>query len=205
MAATGRALDWLRDDVLGGRWSTAELLEAAAAIPPGADGLVFLPYLAGERSPIWDAEARGAFVGLTLIHGHGHLARSVLEAAAFAIRHVAEPIAAAGYDARELRVCGANARGDTWNRIKADALGVPVAVPAEIDTAMLGSAILGVVGIGAAADLPSAIAGMVRFTARLEPDPGTRAVYDERYATYRSLYPALRDAMHALGRPPGAP
>jgi len=204
MAATGRALDWLRDDVLGGGSSTAELLEAAAAVPAGADGLLFLPYLAGERSPIWDADARGAFVGLTLEHGRGHLARAVLEAAAFAIRHVAEPIEAAGYVARELRVCGANARGDTWNRIKADVLGVPVAVPAEVDTAMLGSAIVGAVGIGAAPDLPSAIEGMVRFAARLEPDPATRAVYDERYAVYRSLYPALREAMHALGRQPGA-
>jgi len=201
MAATGRALDWLRDDVLGGTWSTSELLDAAAAVEPGADGLVFLPYLAGERSPIWDADARGAFVGLTLVHGRGHLARAVLEAAAFAIRHVAEPIATAGHQATELRVCGANARGDTWNRIKADVLGVPVAVPEETDTAMLGSAILGATGIGAATDLPTAIGGMVRFSARLEPDPGTGAVYDERYAVYTSLYPVLRDAMHALNRP----
>ena len=90
MAATGRALDWFRDDILGGRVTTERLLEEAATTPPGADGLVFLPYLAGERSPIWDPTATGAFAGLTLAHGRGHLARAILEASALAIRHVAD-------------------------------------------------------------------------------------------------------------------
>ena len=96
MAATGRALDWFRDDVVGGGVTTERLLEEAGTTPPGADGVVFLPYLAGERSPIWDPTATGAFVGLTLAHGRGHLARAILEASALAIRHVAEPMLAAG-------------------------------------------------------------------------------------------------------------
>ncbi|HYM84908.1 MAG TPA: FGGY-family carbohydrate kinase, partial [Candidatus Dormibacteraeota bacterium] len=110
MAATGRALDWLRDDVLGGAFSTEGLLEAAAATPAGANGLVFLPYLAGERSPIWDPSARGVFAGLTLRHGRGHLVRAVLEGAAFALRDVATPIKAAGLGIERLRVCGGPAR-----------------------------------------------------------------------------------------------
>ena len=96
MAATGRALDWYRDDVLGGTISTETLLGEAAATPPGADGLVFLPYLAGERSPIWDPEARGVLAGLTLGHGRGHIARAIVEASALAIRHVAAPMLTAG-------------------------------------------------------------------------------------------------------------
>ena len=125
MAATGRAVDWFRVDVLGGgpRRPTT-LIEEAAAIPPGADGVVFLPYLAGERSPLWDPTARGAFVGLTLDHGRGHLTRAILEASAFAIRHVAEPILAAGADVRAMRVCGGPARSETWNQIKADVTGL---------------------------------------------------------------------------------
>ncbi len=205
MAATGRALDWLRLDVLAGAFTTEELLSAAAATPPGAEGLVFLPYLAGERSPIWDAEARGVFAGLTLRHHRGHLTRAVLEGAAFALRDVAEPIVSAGYPIDHLRVCGGPARGETWNRIKADVLGVPVEVPEVTDTAMLGAAVLGSVAIGAAEDVPSAIGSMVRVERRIEPDPGTRATYDALFGAYHDLYPALKPIMHALGRLETAP
>ena len=86
MATTGRALDWYRDGILGDTITTDSLLAEAAATPPGADGLVFLPYLAGERSPLWDPTARGAFVGLGLGHRRAHLSRAILEASAFAIR-----------------------------------------------------------------------------------------------------------------------
>ncbi len=91
MAATGRSLDWFRDAILGGTISIDALLAEAEATPPGADGLVFLPYLAGERSPIWDPEARGVLAGLSLAHGRGHVARAVVEASALAIRHVSSP------------------------------------------------------------------------------------------------------------------
>ena len=143
MAATGRALDWYRDSILGDTISTDALLAEAAATPPGADGLVFLPYLAGERSPIWDPEARGVLAGLTLSHGRGHIARAILEASALAIRHVAAPMLAAGVEVREMRVCGGPAQSEVWNQIKADVTGFTVAVPAVLETAVLGSAILG--------------------------------------------------------------
>ncbi|MFL5679696.1 MAG: FGGY-family carbohydrate kinase [Chloroflexota bacterium] len=191
MAATGRALDWFRDDVLGGTTTTEQLIDEAAAVEPGADGLVFLPYLAGERSPLWDPAARGAFVGLTLRHGRGHMARAILEAAALAIRHVAEPILAAGVRVDEVRVCGGPAQSETWNRIKADVTGFTIAVPHVLETAVVGSAIVGAVGIGAFDDLPSAIREMTRIERVIEPRPDLRERYEALYHVYTSIHPAI--------------
>ena len=199
MAATGRALDWFRDGVVGGGVTTEQLLEEAGTTPPGADGLVFLPYLAGERSPIWDPGATGAFVGLTLVHGRAHLARAILEASALAIRHVAEPMLAAGVTVAAMRVCGGPARSETWNQIKADVTGFPVLVPAVLETAVLGSAMLGAVAIGACPDVPAAERSMTRIERRLEPRREYRVVYDRAFEVYRGLYPALRPLLAAPG------
>ena len=199
MAATGRALDWFRDSVAGGGISTEELLEEAATTPPGADGVVFLPYLAGERSPIWDPTATGAFVGLTLAHGRGHLARAILEASALAIRHVAEPMLDAGVRVNAMRACGGPARSETWNQIKADVTGFPVLVPSVLETAVLGSAMLGAVAIGACPDVRGAVRSMTRIERRLEPRPEVRPTYDRAYQTYSALYPALRPVLQGAG------
>lgn len=205
MAATGKALDWLACDVLGESRAAAAVIDEAARIAPGAAGLVFLPYLAGERSPIWDPDARGAFVGLTLDHGRAHLARAVMEATAYAIRHVAEPILAAGVRVDVMRVAGAPARSEAWNQLKADITGFPVEVPAVLETAIVGSAILAATGVGVFASVPSAIRAMTRVERRLEPDPSNRVVYERTYAAYRALYPALRPVLAGLaGRQAGA-
>jgi len=198
MAATGRALDWYRLDVLGGSIGTEALIEEAAAVRPGADGAVFLPYLAGERSPLWDPTARAAFVGLTLGHHRGHLTRAILEASAYAIRHVAEGIVAAGAEVRTMRVCGGPARSETWNRIKADVTGFVVEVPAVLETAVEGAAILGATAVGAWPDVSNAIRGMTRVARRIEPDPATRAVYDATYVAYRALHPAIAPIIRDL-------
>jgi xylulokinase len=197
MAATGRAIDWFRD-IVGTADSTDSLLEEAATTPPGADGALFLPYLAGERSPLWDPTARGAFVGLTLGHGRGHLARAILEAAAFAIRHVAEPILAAGITVREMRVCGGPARRESWNQIKADVTGFPVEVPRVLETAVVGAAVLGAVGMGAYPDVPAGIRGMTGVSRRLEPNPAHRDLYDTAYAAYVRLHPAIAPIVRSL-------
>ena len=161
---------------------------------------MFLPYLAGERAPVFDEQARGAFVGLTLGHGRADLARAVLEAAAFSLRHVAEPLVEAGAPLRELRLAGRPSHDDTWARIKADVLGVPVAIPAIESTAVLGAAILAAAGSGLHPDLEAGGDGDDgRRPAGSSPIPSVRAVYDARFAVYRSLYPALAPAMHALG------
>lgn len=198
MAATGAAIDWLRGPVLRDRLTTDELFLAAAATEPGAEGLLFLPYLAGERAPVFDEQARGAFVGLTLAHGHGHLARAVLEGAALALRHVAEPLAAAGAPVRELRLAGRSSPGDLWARIKADVLGVPVAIPSIADTAVLGAAILAAVGVGAVPDLASGIARMTAVARRIAPDPAAHERYDGLFGIYRDLYPVLQPSFGAI-------
>jgi xylulokinase len=198
MAATGRALDWYRLDVLGGGVTTERLIEEAGTIAPGADGVVFLPYLAGERSPLWDPAARGAFAGLGLGHGRAHLTRAILEASAFAIRHVAESILAAGAEVRTMRVCGGPARSETWNQIKADVTGFTVEVPAVLETAVAGAAMVGATAVGAWPDLPAAIRGMTRITRRLEPQSGSRDHYDATYDAYRRLHPAIAPIIRDL-------
>ena len=198
MAATGRALDWFRVDVLGGGVPIDALLEEAGGTPPGADGVLFLPYLAGERSPLWDPAARGAFVGLSFQHGRGHLVRAIVEASALAIRHVADGILAAGADVRSMRVCGGPARSELWNQVKADVTGFEVEVPAVLETAVAGSAILAATGIGAWPDLLSAIQGMTRVQRRLSPRPELRARYDRTFDAYRRLHPAISPIVRDL-------
>jgi xylulokinase len=203
MAATGRALDWFRIDVLGGGVPIDALLDEAGRTPAGADGVIFLPYLAGERSPLWDPTARGAFVGLSLQHGRGHLVRAIVEASALAIRHVADGILAAGAEVTSMRVCGGPARSELWNQVKADVTGFEVEVPAVLETAVAGSAILAATGIGAWPDLLSAIQGMTRVQRRLSPSPELRARYDRTFDAYRRLHPAIapivRDLAEAAG------
>ncbi|MFL5769835.1 MAG: FGGY-family carbohydrate kinase, partial [Chloroflexota bacterium] len=198
MAATGRAIDWFRTQVVAGVDSTEVLLEEAAATPPGADGVLFLPYLAGERSPIWDPSARGAFVGLTLGHGRAHLTRAILEASALAIRHVAEPILAAGVSVEEMRVGGGPARSETWNQIKADVTGFPVAVPAVLETAVVGAAVLAAAGVGAYPDITAAIRGMTGVERLLEPRADLRDLYDAAFDAYVRLHPAIAPVLAGL-------
>lgn len=196
MAALGASVDWVRTELLGGTWTRDELFEAAATVAPGAGGLVFLPYLAGERAPVFDERARGVLFGLTLAHGPADIARAALEGAAYAVRDVAEPLAAAGAPVHELRPAGKPVPGDLWARIKADVLGVPVAITVVGETAVMGAAILAAVGGGAFATLEEGVASMTSVARRLEPDPVAHARYDEAFATYRALYPALRPLFH---------
>jgi xylulokinase len=204
MAATGASLDWLVGSVLGGRWSIDALLAEAAAAAPGSGGLVFLPYLAGERAPIFDESARGAFVGLTLAHGRGHLVRAVLEGAAYAARHVAEPILAAGVEVTEMRLAGGPSRSELWARIKADVTGFPVAIPRVAETAVLGAAILAATGAGLVPDLEAGVRRMTAVERRIGPDPAVAARYAALYGVYRSLYPALAPAFAELARSDGS-
>ena len=199
MAGTGKALDWFVAGALGGAVSLATLLDEAAPVPPGAEGLVFLPYLAGERWPLHDPAARGAFVGLTLHHGRGHLARAVLEAAAFAVRHVARPVRDAGLPFTELRVTGGTAASRLWNGIKADVLGVEVAVPAVTEASLVGAAILAAAGVGALPGLRAGIDAMVHVAERIAPDPAAVASYDRVFAVYEELHTRLAPANEALG------
>jgi xylulokinase len=201
MAATGAALDWFAANVLRGARSIPELLAEAASVEPGADGLVFLPYLAGERSPLWDPQARGAFVGLTVGHGRAHLTRAILEAAALAIRHVAQPMLDASLPVTAMRACGGPAADDGWNQIKADVTGFTVEVPRVRETAAVGAAIVAAVGVGAHPDLPEAIRSMTSIDRRFEPDRASAAIYDRVFETYVGLYPAIAPVLGGVSRP----
>jgi len=208
MAGTGKALDWLAGDLLGGSTTLGDLLAEAATAPAGAGGLLFLPYLAGERWPLHDPAARGALVGLTLRHRRAHLVRAVLEAAAFALRHVAAPAVAAGLPFRELRVTGGTAASRLWNQVKADVVGVEVAVPRVAEASVAGAAILAAAGIGLVVDERAGIDALVRVAERLAPDPAARAVYDRLAPEYEELHarlgPAnavLAEVEEQLGRP----
>lgn len=196
LAAAGRSLPWFMAAAgyAPGEYATVE--HDAAAIPPGAEGLVFLPYLAGERTPLWDDGARGVLFGVTERHTRGHLARAVLEGVAFSLRHIADQLRESGGAIDELRVTGGQAHVMLWNRIKADVIGAPVVVPSVTEGALLGEAILAATGAGRAPDAANASASLVRIAARLEPDRATSRTYDAAYATYRELYPRLRDLMH---------
>ncbi|HUG29036.1 MAG TPA: FGGY-family carbohydrate kinase [Candidatus Limnocylindria bacterium] len=198
MAATGAALDWFGGEILGGSTPLADLVTEATAIEPGAGGVVFLPYLAGERSPLWDPTARGAFAGLTLQHSRAHLVRAILEAAALAIRHVAAPMLEAGIEVTAMRACGGPARDDGWNQIKADVTGFTVEVPRVRETATVGAAIVAAEGVGAHLDLPAAIGAMTAIDRQFTPDPERQRVYDRVLEAYVALHPAIAPVLRGL-------
>jgi xylulokinase len=193
MVATGGSLRWLRD-LLGGDSFDALTAEAEPE-PPGAHGVVFLPYMMGERSPIWDSDARGVFLGLTLASSRGTLVRAVLEGAAFAVRHNVEVAAAAGIDVAELRSVGGGAQSRLWSQIKADVVGVPVLLPETSIGAPFGDAALACVAAGLHADV-AGLVRTIRIRERFEPREHGR--YDTLYAVYRGAYEALRDEFRAL-------
>lgn len=192
--AAGLALRWLRD-VLGAS-DFPHLSALAEAVPPGAEGLIFLPYLAGERTPHMDPAARGAFVGLRLHHGSGHLARAVMEGVAFAL---ADCLDLAAADAGQIIASGGATKSPVWRQILADVLGRPLALGAGANHACVGAALLAGVGAGVYPDLAAACALLPQVSTVIAPDPARAAFYAERRAVYRGLYGTLRKDMHALG------
>jgi xylulokinase len=211
LVATGGALRWFRDQ-LGEpeRIAAAQrgidpfdlLTAAAAASPPGANGLIFLPYLFGERSPIWDSAARGVFCGLTLATQKRDLVRAILEGAAYGLRQNVEAAAAAGFPLATLACVGGGARSPLWTQIKADVLGRPVRVPKTATGAPLGDAIVAAVGVGLYPAVEAAVAQMVQPGVAYAPQPEPAACYDALYRVYTGLYPALKSSFHALAQVP---
>jgi len=177
----------------------ARLEALAASVPPGAGGLVFLPYLNGERAPIWDASARGVFFGLSGAHRHPHFARAVLEGVAFSLRQVLQLVeAATGALVERVYASGGPARLALWNQIKADVLQRPLVIPRETHAACLGAAMLAAIGSGWYAEAAPAAAAMVQFARQVEPTARRAARYDALFALYASLYPQLRGAYAQL-------
>ena len=192
MLSAAGSLAWLRDVVAPGE-SFAALVGEAERWEPGAEGLVFLPYLQGERTPHADPDARGAFVGLQLRHDRGALVRAVLEGVAFGLRDSLDLLRQLGVDVTSARVSGGGARSGLWLRICASVLGLPLERTVADEGSAYGAALLGGVAGGVFGDVHEAVAAAIRTSDLVEPDPGWHDSYAELHARYRALYPALRD------------
>jgi xylulokinase len=173
-----------------------ELNDAAAEVPAGSEGLVFLPYLTGERTPHPDPLARGAFIGLTVRHGLGHMARAVMEGVAFGLRDSVE-LMAAEMELGEVRVSGGGASSDLWLRIIADVIGLPVRVVGTAESAAHGAAILAAVGAESFDSVAEACEAAVELGEITEPGADA-GIYTDVYGVYRDLYPVLREPFHRL-------
>ncbi len=195
--AGGRAMDWWAD--VANQGDLEQVLALAKTAPAGAGGLVCLPFLAGERSPLWDPTARGAILGLTFAHQARHLARAVLESTAYQLRLLSDAILGLGTRIDELRVCGGQAQSPLWNQIKADVMGLPASVPRLTEVALMGDAICAAIGAGLYPDLATAGEAMVRIAEVLQPNLAHQPVYDELFGIYRDAYPALKPLFGPLG------
>jgi len=191
MLSAAGSLSWLRDQVVGESYD--ELLREASRWAPGTEGLLFQPYLAGERTPHADPNARGAFVGLSLRHERGALVRAVLEGVAYGLRDSLELLRELDVEAAVGRVSGGGARSELWLRIVASVLGLPLErTAASEEGAAFGAALLGGVAAGVFDDAAAAVAACVHVTERIEPDPEWEAAYADGYMRFRELYPALK-------------
>jgi len=188
MLSAAGSLRWYRDTFAPSTSYEALVAEAATA-PPGADGLTFLPYLSGERTPHANPLAQGAFVGLTMRHGRGHATRAVLEGVAYGLRDNLELLRRAGVDApREVRIAGGGAVSPVWRQILADALGVPLSPVQTPEAAAFGAALLAGVGAGVWPDVPTTTRQLVEVGTPTEPSPDRS---DAGYKRFISLYPLL--------------
>ncbi|MFC4601396.1 gluconokinase [Cohnella hongkongensis] len=186
-------LQWMRDSLFGGHKTIEELLEAAAGVSAGADGLLFLPFLSGERAPIYNAEARGTYIGANLGHGQGHFARAGLEGVLFAVLSVAEALRQLAGPAAEIRASGGFAKSPLWRQMLADMLGQEVCVPRVTEASAFGAAMTAMRGLGELMDFGRA-KEWAPIAERLQPDERKHAVYRELFG----IYERARDEL--LGR-----
>ncbi len=210
MLSAGGSLRWHRDVIANGHPALASvspdgdaydaLLSSAATVPIGAEGLIFLPYLTGERTPHRDPLARGAFVGLTLRHTQAHLARAVVEGISFGLRDSIELMRALGLKVSEVRAAGGGARSAVWRQMLADIFEADITLVNSTEGGAFGVALLAGVGIGLWRDTREACDAVIRITSRTAPseDPDVRARYAEAYAQYREAYPALKPLFSRL-------
>jgi xylulokinase len=190
MLSAAGSLRWFRDVFAPGT-PYDQLVGEAEGIEPAAEGVLFLPYLSGERTPHADPYARAAFTGLGLEHGRPALARAVLEGVAYGLRDSLELLCDLGVRAETGRASGGGARSRLWLRIVASVLGLPLELTAVEEGAAFGAALLGGVAAGAFADVHEAVGACVRPRERIEPDEGWRRAYEAGYPRYRALYPSL--------------
>jgi xylulokinase len=192
MTTSGILTEWVRR--LTGDVPFSQLVAEASATPAGADGLVVLPYFAGERTPIFDPHARGVIAGLSLKHGRGHVFRAVYEGIAYGIRQILELLDDTGEPPRRIVAVGGGTQGGLWTQIVSDVTGRPQVLPAETIGASYGDALLSAIGTG----LVEPGTDWARIQDTVLPDEAKSELYEELYAAYRSLYPATRGVVHRL-------
>lgn len=200
MLSAAGSLQWYRDALAPGM-SFDELLREAEQVPAGADGLLFLPYLSGERTPHPDPQARGAFIGLTLRHTRAHMTRAVLEGVAFGLKDIFTLIQQAGLQKMsEVRASGGGAKGACWRQILASVLECELKTVNTTEGAAFGAALLAAVGAGNWPDVETATTQVLKVTGSTLPDEKDAAIYRNRYPLYKDLYPALKASFANIHR-----
>lgn len=198
MLSAAGSLQWYRDS-MASHLSFDDLISEAASVPPGSEGLLFLPYLTGERTPYPDPNARGGWIGLTVRHRRAHMTRAVLEGVAFGLKDSFSLIQQAGLsEINQVRISGGGSRSALWRQILADVLGVELVTVNTTEGAGYGAALLAGVGIGLWQRVPAACKAVIKETGKNEPDEAAAAIYAGFYPRYRALYPALADEFAAL-------
>ncbi len=205
--SAGLALRWLRRiaNLEGRADAYTHLSAAAAAVPPGADGLLFLPYLLGERTPHMDSLVRGSFIGLSYQHDLGYLARAVMEGVAFALRQALEISQSLTGSLQGLIGSGGGMESQIWRQIQTDVFGLPLRKTLVVEQAAVGAALLAGVGAGIFNSLSEACEQAVRLDQPTEPIPENHRLYNERYEQFCQLYPLLRPVFHRHGHALDAP
>lgn len=197
--SAGSSLRWLRDTVAAGQ-SYDSLTAEAQQAPLGSEGLLFLPYLTGERTPHSDSNARGVFFGLSFAHNRAHLIRAVIEGVSFALRDSLELMREQGASPHEVRAIGGGARSRMWLQTLADAFGLPISTVRPAGGAAYGAALLAAVGCGMFAGISEAVHAHISTEIAAEPNADRSEAYDELYEAYRRLYPALKGEFAALSK-----
>jgi xylulokinase len=194
MLSAAGSLQWYRD-TLAPDISFDDLLMEAEAVPAGSEGLQFLPYLSGERTPHPDPLARGAFIGLTLRHGRAHMTRAVLEGVAFGLKDSFTLIQNAGLGKiTQVRASGGGMKGTLWRQIMASVLNAELVTVNTTEGGAYGAALLAGVGAGAWSDVVSACKACIKITGSTQPDGSQANAYQKAYAVYQELYPALKSS-----------
>jgi xylulokinase len=193
--SAGGSLSWWRE-TLGGDYG--ELVEGASGVQAGSEGLVFLPYLSGERTPHLDPKARGAFFGLTARHRVEHMTRAVMEGVIFSLRDSLEIMRGLGVPVEDVRATGGGARSDLWRQLQADIYGTPIRRTVADEGPAFGAAILAGVASGTYTSVDEAVSVVKLREEITEPDTDRAKIYEEHYEVYRSLYPATSSDMSRL-------
>jgi xylulokinase len=200
--AAGLSFRWFRDNFGALPGSTGDpydsLTKEAAAIPAGADGVLWAPYLMGERTPHLDSEVRGALIGLAASHGRGHIIRAILEGVTFSLKDSLTIFAEIGVPVNDIRLGGGGAISPLWRQIQADVYGQPVSKLAAEQGGAHGAAILAGVGAGLWPSVDAACSSFVHVALSVKPDAASSATLQKQYAVYRAIYPALKQIREAV-------